>query len=176
MKDYTLALFLLISLVGYTQNIDIENVGKAKPIQVSGMVSANGVYYDSNQNNNREPFTYFLRGNLNVSIYGFAVPISYSFTNQGENLDYALPFDFNRISLHPKYKWVTAHIGSVAMTFSPYTLNGHQFTGGGVDLTPPGAFKVSAMAGRLLKATPDDGDERNRSCFFSYGLWAANFF
>lgn len=163
---------MLISLVGNAQSIDIESVGKAKPIKVSGVVSANGVYYNSNQNNNRAPFTYFLRGNLNVSIYGFAIPVSYSFTNQGDNLDYALPFNFNRISLHPKYKWATAHIGNVAMTFSPYTLSGHQFTGGGVDLAPPGAFKVSAMAGELLKATPDDGDERTVPAFqrMGYGL------
>jgi hypothetical protein len=38
------------------------------------------------------------------------------------------------------------------MTFSPYTLNGHLFTGFGVDLTPQGKFKVSAMYGRLLKS------------------------
>ncbi len=156
----------------FSQSIDFENVGKSKPIQVNGVVSANGVFYDSNQNTNREAFNYFLRGNLNVNIYGFAVPISYSFTNQGDNLDYALPFNFNRISLHPKYKWATAHIGNVAMTFSPYTLNGHQFTGGGIDLTPPGAFKISAMAGQLLKATPDDGDERTVPAFsrMGYGL------
>ncbi|WP_247235661.1 hypothetical protein [Telluribacter sp. SYSU D00476] len=37
------------------------------------------------------------------------------------------------------------------MTFSPYTLNGHQFSGVGVDLTP-GNWRVSAMYGRLIKA------------------------
>ncbi|GAA4273193.1 hypothetical protein GCM10022258_24870 [Aquimarina gracilis] len=134
---------MFVSTLATAQNIDFEDVGKAKPIKVSGEVSASGVYYNSNQNSDREPFTYFLRGNLNVSIYGFAIPASYSFTNQGENLDYALPFNFNRISLHPKYKWITGHIGNVAMTFSPYTLNGHQFTGGGVEVTPPGAFKIA---------------------------------
>ncbi|MEW7279193.1 hypothetical protein ABW636_11425 [Aquimarina sp. 2201CG1-2-11] len=172
MQKITFLFFMLVSIIGYSQNIDIENVGKAKPIKVSGVISANGVYYDANQNNNREPFTYFLRGNLNVSIYGFTVPISYSFTNQGDNLDYALPFNFNRISLHPKYKWVTAHIGNVSMNFSPYTLSGHQFTGGGVDLAPPGDFTISAMAGQLLKATPDDGDERTIPAFsrMGYGI------
>jgi len=37
------------------------------------------------------------------------------------------------------------------MSFSPYTLNGHQFTGFGVDLTPNGPFKISAMYGRLIR-------------------------
>jgi hypothetical protein len=39
------------------------------------------------------------------------------------------------------------------MTFSPYTLSGHQFTGGGIELNPEGKFQISAMYGRFLKAT-----------------------
>jgi hypothetical protein len=67
----------------------------------------------------------------------------------------------NRLSLHPVYKWVAAHIGDVSMTFSPYTLSGHQFTGAGVDLTPEHLpLKVSIMYGRLLKATEYNPDER----------------
>jgi hypothetical protein len=62
----------------------------------------------------------------------------------------------NRLSIHPSYKWITAHIGDVSMTFSPYTLSGHQFTGFGVDLTPQGKFKISAMYGRLLKSNEFD--------------------
>ncbi len=175
MNRFILFFFICISYLSYSQNINVETIGKAKPLKISGSVSANGVFYESNEQTNREPFTYFLRGRLNVSIYGFGMPISYSFTNQGENLDYALPFNFNRLSLHPTYKWVAAHIGDVAMTFSPYTLNGHQFTGGGVDLTPPGVFKISAMGGRLLKATPDDEDARTVPAFdrMGYGLKAA---
>jgi len=46
------------------------------------------------------------------------------------------------------------------MTFSPYTLSGHQFTGGGVDLTPNQGFTFSAMYGRLLKAIEPIEDER----------------
>ena len=64
------------------------------------------------------------------------------------------------------------HIGDVAMSFSPYTLSGHQFTGGGVELTPKGAFRISAMAGQLLKATEDNEDARTIPAFsrFGYGL------
>ena len=62
----------------------------------------------------------------------------------------------NRLSIHPSYKWITTHIGDVSMNFSPYTLSGHQFTGFGVDLTPQGKFKVSAMYGRLVKSSEYD--------------------
>ncbi len=167
-----LLVFLILPFMCLGQSLDYETITTSKPVKVSGQVSASGVYYNSNQNNNREPFTYFLQGALNINIYSFSIPISYSFSNQGEDLGYQLPFDFNRISLHPKYKWITGHVGNVNMTFSPYTLSGHQFTGGGVDLTPPGALKISAMSGRLLKPTNDDDDPRTIPAFsrMGYGL------
>ncbi len=163
---------MLISSIARSQSLDYESITKSKPLKISGQLSASGVYYNSNLNDSREPYTYFLQGILNVSIYGFSVPISYSFSNQGENLGYQLPFNFNRLSLHPKYKWITGHIGNVNMTFSPYTLSGHQFTGAGVDLTPSGAFKISAMSGRLLKATEDTEDARTVPAFnrMGYGI------
>ncbi len=165
-------ILLLISCIVHGQSLDYDAIKNAKPFKVSGQISASGVYYTSNLNQSREPFTYFLQGVLNVSIYSFSVPVSYSFSNQGENLGYQLPFDFNRISLHPKYKWITGHIGNVNMTFSPYTLSAHQFTGAGVDLAPPGAFKISAMSGRLLKATEDNQDARTVPAFnrMGYGI------
>jgi hypothetical protein len=42
------------------------------------------------------------------------------------------------------------------MTFSPYTLNGHQFLGAGIELSPGSKFKFSAMYGRLQKAIEYD--------------------
>lgn len=58
------------------------------------------------------------------------------------------------------------------MSFSPYTLNGHQFTGGGIELTPEGPLKITVMSGQLLKATNDDLDPRTQPAFerFGYGL------
>lgn len=167
-----ISILLFISLFSNAQSLDYDAITKSKPIKVSGQVSASGVYYSSNRNNSREPFTYFLQGLINVNIFSFSVPISYSFSNQGESLGYQLPFNFNRLSLHPKYKWVTGHIGNVNMTFSPYTLSGHQFTGAGIDLTPSGDFEISAMTGRLLKATEDDADSRTIPAYnrMGYGI------
>jgi len=45
------------------------------------------------------------------------------------------------------------------MTFSPYTLAGHQFTGVGFDLTPEGPFQISALYGRFLRATEYNEEE-----------------
>ncbi|QCX40667.1 hypothetical protein FF125_20300 [Aureibaculum algae] len=142
------AIFLLLThTICYSQRID--QLGKAKPLTISGGFSANSIFYNGLAN--REPFTYFLNGNINANIYGlYNIPVSFAYTNQ--QFAFNEPsFKINRLSLHPSYKWIATHIGDVAMSFSPYTLNGHQFTGFGVDLTPNGPFKISAMYGRLIR-------------------------
>ncbi len=172
-----LLLAMLCANMSFTQ--DLENIGsktvdniKNSPLKINGGISANSIFYNSNGRSSREPFTYFLQGNLNIGWLTFSMPLSYSFSNQGSQLGYETPFKFNRLSLHPKYKWIQGHIGDVAMTFSPYTLSGHQFTGGGLELTPEGAFSISAMAGRLLKATEDDGQQQTLPAFRRMGYGA----
>lgn len=152
---FWMALLCLISTVSYAQDVDLETFYKPK-FKVTGGVNANGIFYNSNQQSSREPFNYLLSGNLNISAFSFNIPIFYSITNQGDNLGYTAPFDFNRICIMPKYKWVKAYIGNVAMTFSPYTLSGHPFRGLGLELTPRSPFKISLMAGQLLKAVNED--------------------
>ncbi|MDC6363540.1 MULTISPECIES: hypothetical protein [Flavobacteriaceae] len=171
-KESWLALyfFFFVAIVS-AQTVDLETLGKGKAFKVGGGISSNGIFYHSNQELGRQPFTYFLQGNLTIGLYQFSMPISYSYSNQGEQLNYNLPFSLNRLSLHPKYKWIQGHIGDVSMSFSPYTLNGHQFTGAGIDLTPNGPWKVSVMSGRLLKAIEYD-DEQSIPTFqrMGYGL------
>ena len=143
-------ILLLFSTLGFSQNFNVQELGKAKLINVSGGVSANSVFYSGNAA--RDPFSYFLNGNVNFNVAGlYNIPLSFSYTNQ--KFGYGKPVLMNRLSIHPSYKWATAHIGDVSMTFSPYTLAGHQFTGFGLDLTPQGKFKISAMYGRLLKSS-----------------------
>jgi hypothetical protein len=146
-------ILLFFGTLSFSQNFNVQELGKAKLINVSGGVSANSVFYSGNAA--RDPFSYFLNGNVNFNVAGlYNIPFSFSYTNQ--KFGYGKPVLMNRLSIHPSYKWITAHIGDVSMTFSPYTLAGHQFTGFGVDLTPQGKFKVSAMYGRLLKSSEYD--------------------
>ncbi len=149
---------------------DLEKIGKSDFFKLTGGVAANAIYY--NGSSKREPFTYILSGNINVNISEvYNIPFSFSYSNakfQKNN-----PFSFNRLSIHPSYKWITAHIGDVNMTFSPYTLNGHQFTGLGVDLSPNDKFKISAMYGRLLKEREYNEDNVNGAAAYKrngYGL------
>ncbi|RZS98982.1 hypothetical protein [Aquimarina brevivitae] len=148
MKVKLLLTFFLLTSIAFGQNLD--QIGKTPLVKVNGGISANTIYYNGSAN--RDPFTYFVNGNLNFNISGiYNIPLSFSYTNQ--DFSYNTPFKINRLSIHPSYKWVATHIGDVAMTFSPYTVNGHQFTGFGTDLTPNGPWKLSAFYGRLLRAT-----------------------
>jgi hypothetical protein len=151
-------IFSLTTAQGLSQNIDLsnlKNIKKAKPVKVAGGIAANALFSDGTGNTGRSPFSYFLQGNVNINLFGqLNLPFSFNLTNNGS--DYNYPTVPNRLSLHPQYKWVAGHIGDVAMTFSPYTLNGHQFTGIGIDATPDGPFKFSLMYGRLQRAVSYD--------------------
>jgi len=164
---------MFLSTLGFSQSINFDQLGKEKWLRYNGGVAANAVFYDGTAN--RQDLTYFLTGNLNFNIAGlYNIPLSFTYSNQDFN--FQNPFKFNRLSFHPSYKWATAHIGDVNMTFSPYTLAGHQFTGGGFDLTPDGKFQISAMYGRLLRATEYDVEEPNGLTSFQrkgYGIKTA---
>ena len=164
-RTYLLVFFVLLSLPLLAQQVDLENIDtqlkeklKKKPFSISGSASVSGVYNQASDSPTNEPFLYFFNGNITLGFYDWTMPINYRYTNQGDALDYQIPFKFNRLSLHPKYKWVLAHIGDVSMSFSPYTFNGLQFTGGGLELTPEKyPLRASFMGGRLAKATEYDG-------------------
>ena len=110
-KSVLVLLLTSTFLLSKAQDVDLENIGKKtmeqlkkNPFKISGSISANSVFYNSNVYSGREPFTYFLNGNLNLGLYKWTMPISYSLTNQGSKLGYQVPFKFNRLSIAPKYK------------------------------------------------------------------------
>ncbi|MCL1943015.1 MAG: hypothetical protein FWF54_05645 [Candidatus Azobacteroides sp.] len=134
---------------------DLKNLfGKGNPLKLTGGFSANSVLNEGNEAMGRDPWAYYLNGNINLNLFGqINLPFSFSLTNSGGS--YKLPSSPNRLSIHPSYKWITGHIGDVSMTFSPYTLNGHIFTGAGVELTPDG-WEFAALYGRFQKAVEYD--------------------
>ena len=162
------ALLLLGMKPSYAQNIEeVLAFRKKTPFKISGSISARATLFSSRPSEARQSFTYQLTGAVNLSLYELLnIPLSFNLNNYGANFSYpSLP---NRLSLHPSYKWAKAHIGDVSMSFGPYTLNGHQFTGLGVELSP-GKWQVSAMAGRLLKRV--DADPNIPSLQVGYERW-----
>ena len=154
---YIIVIFLFVS-VSTIKAQDIESIVQKEQLKITGGISTNQIYYDAfGSDQRRDPYSYFLTGNLNFNIYGWSVPLSYTYSNQ--NSSFQQPF--NQYSMHPYYKWIKAHIGYTSMTFSPYTLSGHLFYGSGVELTPGDKFKIEMMYGRLNRAVGFDSTATN---------------
>lgn len=104
MKYFYIVFLFFISNIfaGFAQELDWETFSKKPKFKVSGGINADFMYFnDASQDN---PLTYMLTGNLNFSLWGFSFPVSYTLTNQGNALNYQVPFNFNRFSIAPKYK------------------------------------------------------------------------
>lgn len=167
---FALSVFMLTvwSHTVHAQNVEeVLEFRKKKPFKISGSISANATQFNSTPKQSRQSFTYQLSGSVNLSLYELLnIPLSFNLNNYGSNFSYpSLP---NRLSLHPSYKWIRAHIGDVSMSFSPYTLNGHQFTGVGIELSPA-RWRLSAMGGRLLRKV--DIDASNPAIRPNYERW-----
>ncbi|MEX2232452.1 MAG: hypothetical protein WD824_09845 [Cyclobacteriaceae bacterium] len=149
---------------------NLESIGKEKPFSFAGGVSFNQIFYSSSGiASGRDPYSYYASANLNLSLYGWTVPLTFSLSNQ--NTSFSQPF--NQYSVHPTYKWITAHVGYTSMSFSPYTVNGHVFLGGAIDLAPGGIWKFSTFYGRFMKAVePDSLQSSSMPAFqrIGYGL------
>ncbi|MBI5325936.1 MAG: hypothetical protein HZB41_11805 [Ignavibacteriae bacterium] len=98
-----------------------------------------------------KPFDYSLVGSFTINLFGISFPFSATISEQ--NRSFIQPF--NQYGVSPKYKWITAHAGWRNLSYSPFTLSGHTFLGGGIELNPS-IFRFGAMYGRFLKATVGD--------------------
>ena len=143
-------LFCSLSELLHAQNL--EKIGKKDMVTIGGSMNLNSIFYDAyGFTPRRDPFTWYFNGSLNVTILDVSLPFTYSYSNQQGT--YTQPF--NMQSCSPKYKWAQAHVGTTALTYSPYTLGGHLFTGGAIELTPNG-FCIGGMYGRFRKAVAED--------------------
>ncbi len=145
---FTSSLILLVSSLFLVNAQDIENIGQQEPLVISGNIGGGMTFFNSDgRRANREPFSWVVRGNVNISVYSLEMPFSFTFSEQ--NRDFRQPF--NQFGLSPKYKWVTAHLGYRNLKWSEYSLAGHNFFGGGFELSP-GNFRFGAVYGRFLRA------------------------
>ncbi len=136
---------------------DIAQLSKADPVAWSGGLTwSNIITWPKDSTKQVPTYSYYVSGNINTTIWGVvSVPISFAYTNN--KLSSTITYPFNRLSLTPSYKWVRLYIGYSQMTFSSYTMAGHDFLGGGVELTPDEMpWQFAAFFGRLNKAVPRD--------------------
>ena len=132
---------------GFWEEIN-QRIAAKEVLRVSGNLQA-GLRWNSIQGINARvaPFQANLNAGLLVDILGIKGPFAVAFSNR--NTTYQLPaYAFYGFS--PSYQWIKLHFGDRSLNFSPYTLNGHNFKGFGVELTP-GKFYVGLMRGRLRR-------------------------
>ena len=142
-------LFLLQEKI-LAQNLD--KIGEKDVLSVNGGLNYNStIYFADGMPARRDPFAWFLSGNVNFSILDWSIPFSYSYSNQHGT--FTQPF--NQYCIAPQYKWIKTFFGYTSMNFSKYTLAGHTFLGGGAELSPKN-WKFAVMYGRLKKAVEYD--------------------
>lgn len=149
---HRLTCFVLFALMNDVHAQNLEKIGKKDMVTVGGGLNYNGIFYHADGiADRRKPYTWFFNGSLTFNVLDVSLPFTYSYSNLSAT--YTQPF--NMASCAPSYKWVKTYIGYTSMNFSNYTLAGHVFLGGGMELTP-GNWKIAGMYGRLKKAVEFD--------------------
>ncbi|MFM2048842.1 MAG: hypothetical protein RI955_1390 [Bacteroidota bacterium] len=151
MKKSILFIVLFIpSIFVFAQ--DIQQMTKAKPIELHGNLLLQGQLYSINGAPARQPWNaYLISGTPTLSIYGFQLPFTFTFSNTQR--DFRQPF--NQIGVSPQYKWLTLHAGYRNVSFSQFGLAGQTILGGGIELNPK-KFRLGIMYGRAQKAVAED--------------------
>ena len=133
---------------------NLESIGNRQAVKLSGGFNVNTILYSaSGIESRRDPFSYFLSGNLNFDIYELVIPVSFTYSNQSSSFQQP----FNQYCLHPKFRSISADIGYTSATFSPYTLNGHVFNGISAKVAPEKRkLSYHVVYGRFSKAIKYD--------------------
>ncbi len=132
---------------------DIESVAKDKSFKISGSINLNlGLYDAYGIDPRRDRFSYLVSGMVNPRLFGIDTPMSAVYSQQ----ETVFLQPFNQFGISPSYKWAKLHLGYRALSYSPFTLNGHLFLGVGTELTPtlkrgPVNLRVSAMYGQFRR-------------------------
>jgi len=151
MKKLTCLLVLMI-VAPELKGQEVSGLASQKPFDIRGSLDVRVIGYSAQgMTARRSPFSYVLTGSPTLSIYGIAVPLSFTYSEQQRS--FSQPF--NQFGMSPTYKWITVHGGYRNVSFSPYTLAGHTLLGAGVELKP-GKFRLGFMTGRLNRATTVD--------------------
>ncbi len=187
LKTYRLIVCLLL-LTWYTavgQNVNLDNalsdfrakLKGVKKLSFAGGINASTTFTHSSAGALRDPFMYTISGNMSVSWMSFTIPLNINFTNAGFTYGYQYPRLPSRLSMHPTYKNLQAHIGDFSMSFSPYTMSGFQIVGGGLEVKNIGMWNFSGFYGRFQKAvefTPGNGNTLAAYARKGWGFKAAS--
>ena len=154
MKVQTLYILFLLAVLYATPLLgqDLGQIAKQKPVTLNGSLGIGmGTYNVDGIPARQRALSYIFNGAPTLSIYGVSFPFSVVVSDQQRS--YTQPF--NQYGISPTYKWITVHAGWRSLEFSPFTLAGHNFLGGGVELRP-GKLRLGFVYGRFNKAIEED--------------------
>jgi hypothetical protein len=127
---------------------ELSGIREKDPFTLSGSFSNALMFYEGNSPGiPRKPLAYTFGAALNLSFYGLSIPLSASYSN--ERWTYQQPF--NRLAMHPSWKKIKAHLGDISLSFSPYSLNGINCRGIGLEVQEAGPFSFTVFTGRIQK-------------------------
>ena len=146
---YGLLLCMLLVFAGWIADAqDISQVANQKPVVINGTFGFGiGTYTASGIENRERNFSYLISGSPVLTLYGISFPFSVVVSDQQRG--FRQPF--NQYGISPQYKWLTLHIGWQSITWSPFTMAGYNFLGGGVEANP-GKLRMGFVYGRFNKA------------------------
>lgn len=145
----------LVLVPAFIWSQDLGAIKKQQPFKVSGTVTAQYIFYSSTGPSYLQPGSWMISGSPVLNIYGVAVPLSFTFSEKERSFRQPL----NNFGLSPYYKWLTLHLGFRNLTFSEYSLNGHQMLGVGAEIKNLKKIHFGVMYGRLMRPIeprPDD--------------------
>lgn len=147
---FSFLVLLLLVLPGRSQ--ELSTLKSAKPFSINGGISLTSMYYSASGIEARYPdLMYALSGNITLNVYAFSLPFSFTYGSQEKS--YYQPF--NQFGLSPSYKWIKLHGGYRSLNFSPFTVAGTAFLGGGLELTP-GKLRFAVLYGRFNRKSVFD--------------------
>lgn len=163
-------LFCLISFGLYGQN----TIKKQDWVKLTGSLTAGYDYYNMSPTTASRyvPNSWQVGGSLNLQIKKFSIPFSLTYGRQKLTPSYPNLNQFQMFGASPKWKWITLHGGYRNLTFSQYTLAGHTFLGGGVELNP-GIIRLGFIYGRFQDPIARDVSNNPGIAKYKRMGWAA---
>ena len=145
---FLFVVIILLALLPSTSGQDLGNIGKQKPVTLSGNLSLRlNTFNTSAINSTRDPFFWTISGSPTLSLYGIAFPFTIAISDKQK--DFRQPFNMYGVS--PYFKKIRFHAGYRTVYFSDYTLSDHIFLGGGIE-AEPSIFRFGFVYGRFMKA------------------------
>lgn len=138
------------------------------PARFTGEMTLTEQLYGANGIASRRPGESWQIGmNPNLLVFGqFNIGVSVLLSSEGSQFRQ----NIGQLGLNPRIGWATFHLGDFTDNYSPYTVQGTQVRGAGVDLRP-GLLRISVQGGQSQRTVSGGlGD-----LAYKRGLFAASF-